>query len=187
MRFPARSGAVGLGVLVALVGAWGGIVAYAGPSFGFGMGSSGAWTWTEGRATLHLAPAIAAIVGGLVLLAARTRGTRLLGGLLAMVGGVWFVIGPSLSPLWEGSASAAGSTGSHMMGGAMGSHMMGGTTTSTTMQALQGLGYHYGTGALIAVLAAFAVGLVAAAPAVDAVREREPRPARARLRLRTHP
>lgn len=176
-----RTAARGLGIVVLLVSFWGGIVAYAGPSFGYAMGSGGAWTWTQSRATLHLAPAIAAAVGALVLLLARTRGAQLSGALLSMTAGVWFVLAPTLQPLWQGTATSGG----QMM---MGTSTMGGQGTSTTMQALQGIGYHYGTGALIAVLAACATGILAAGLLVEAGERPETEPVRQRrLRLRTHP
>src|ERR671939_1862815 len=100
------------GLLILAVGIWGGIVPFVGPTFGFDMGSTGAWTWTQSRATLHVAPAIAAILGGLLLLAAARRAGQSLGGLLSLVAGIWFVIGPSLEPLWTTSTSSG-----HMMSG----------------------------------------------------------------------
>ncbi len=176
-----RTVARGLGIAVLLVGIWGGLVAYAGPTFGYSMGSGSAWTWTESRATLHFAPAVAAIVGALVLVLARRRGTQLSGALLSMTAGVWFVIAPTLHPLWQGAASSGG----HMM---MGGAMAGGNASSTTMQALQGIGYHYGTGALIAVLGACATGLLGAGLLAAAGERSQTEPARQRrLRLRTHP
>ncbi len=163
MGVATRTGARGIGMLIVLVGLWGGIVPFVGPTFGFSMGSTGAWTWTEGRGTLHVAPAIAAVVGGLILLASGGRGRQRLGGLLALVGGFWFVIGPSLQPLWATVAASGG--GMTHMGGAM----AGGSHTSTTNQALQAIGYHYGVGAVIAALAAFGLGLLARAASPDAL------------------
>ena len=176
-----RGSARVLGLLVALVAAWGGIVAYAGPSFHFYMGNTAAWTWTQGRATLHFAPALAGILGGLLLLAGRTRPIQQLGSLLGVIAGIWFVIGPSLEPLWT-----SGGSGSMSMGNSMGSSMsMGGMhMQSETKQALEAIGYHYGTGVVLATLAAIALGLLVAAPAVVAAGE--PMAAR-RERLRFRP
>jgi hypothetical protein len=160
---------------VLLVAAWGGIVAYAGPSFHFYMGNTAAWTWTQGRATLHFAPAIAGIVGGLLLLIGTTRPIQQLGSLLGITAGIWFVIGPSLEPLWT-----SGGGGSMSMGGSM---AMGGThMQSETKQALEAIGYHYGTGAVLATLAAIAFGLLIAAPVVAPAGE--PLAARERPRFR---
>ena len=69
------------------------------------------------------------------------------------------MIAPSLHPLWAGTSAITamyGSTGTAMHGGGM---AMGGSATKT---ALESLGYHYGTGVVIAVLATFALGLLAA-------------------------
>jgi hypothetical protein len=171
---PTRASARALGLLVALVAAWGGIVAYAGPSFHFYMGNTAAWSWTQSRATLHFAPAIAGILGGLLLLIGRRRSMQQLGSLLGITAGIWFVIGPSLEPLWTSSSGGMG--GSMAMGGM---HMQ-----SKTMQALEAVGYHYGTGAVLATLAALALGLLVAAPAVVAAGE--PMPVQ-RERLRSRP
>jgi hypothetical protein len=164
-----RFGVRVLGLLILLIGIWGGIVPFVGPLFHFKMGNTGAWTWTESRGTLHVAPAIAAVVGALLLLGG-TRAAQSLGGLLSLVAGIWFVIGPSLEPLWTSSSGG----GMHMMGGGM-TGMQG--TGSKTKQALEAIGYHYGTGAVIAALAAFALGLLLARAeaAPEAVRERERR------------
>lgn len=134
-----------------IVGIWGGIVPFAGPSFHYSMGGGGSWVWSESHATLHLAPAIAAVIGALVLLGGRRRGVLRAGGLVAMVGGIWFVIGPSLQPLWAGSGSGSGMM---MMGGSAGK------------SALESIGYHYGTGVIITALAAFALGMLSSRRAV---------------------
>lgn len=134
----------GSGLLILLVGLWGGVVPFLGPLFGYSMGGTQALVWTESRATLHVAPAIAAVAGALLLLGAQRRG-QMLGGVLAAVGGVWFVIAPSLHPLWAPVTDS------------MGGSMTGGSTVSGVLSAI---GYHYGTGAVITVLASFAVGLL---------------------------
>ncbi|MHB1523716.1 MAG: hypothetical protein ACYCS9_04630 [Candidatus Dormibacteria bacterium] len=145
-----RSFAWRVGIPIIVVGAWGGLIPFVGPLFGYSMGAGGAWTWTAARAELHVVPALAAIVGGVVLLtAAGSRSWRLGGGLLALVAGIWFLVGPSLSFVGTSSSPMAG----HGM--MMGSKMTG---ASLAMSPLQAIGYHYGPGAIIAVLAAVVVG-----------------------------
>ncbi len=124
----------------------GALVPFVGPSFDFGMGDTPAWTWTEGRATLHLAPGIAAMVGGLMLMRGHGRENQRWGAILAAAGGTWFIIAPTLHPLW-----AAPSMG------------MGGMGESALSSAASSLVYHYGTGVVIALLAAYALGSLAAA------------------------
>jgi len=121
-------------------------VPFIGPSFGYGIGGVAAWTWTESHATLHLAPGVAAIVGALFLLRGRSA-SQTFGSLLAMAGGIWFVIAPSPHPLWAGQATA-------------GMNSMSGMGDSATSSALSALGYHYGTGVLIAIVAAYTVGVL---------------------------
>lgn len=131
------------GGVIAILGVFGALVPFVGPSFGYGMGGDQSWTWSESHLTLHLAPGLAAVVGALLLLRGRRVG-QTLGALLAVVAGAWFVIGPSLHPLWAGQSMSS----------------MGAMADSAMSEALSALGYHYGTGALIAVVAAYALGVV---------------------------
>ncbi len=137
------------GLILIILGFVGALVPFVGPSFDFGMGDTPAWTWTEGRATLHLAPGIAAMVGGLMLMRGRARDTQRLGAIVAAAGGTWFIIAPTLHPLWA--------TPSMDMGG------MSGMGDSALSSALSSLVYHYGTGVVIALLAAYALGSLAVA------------------------
>lgn len=143
------------GLAILVVGLWGGIVPFAGPTFGYRMGATPAWVWSESHATLHVAPALAAVLGGLLMLG-RRRARSALGAGLALAGGTWFVIAPSLHDLWAGGGSGM---------------MMG---HSATMAALSAIGYHYGTGVVIAVLAGWALGRMSArsAPALIEVEHR---------------
>lgn len=152
MTMGERSLARRVGIPIVLVGAWGGLIPFVGPLFGYSMGAGGAWTWTASRAELHVAPGLAAIVGGLVLITVAGRSGRLAGGLLALVAGIWFLLGPSLSFIGGSSSPMTG----HSM--VMGTAASG---ASLAMSPLQAIGYHYGPGAIIAVLAAVAVGYMA--------------------------
>jgi hypothetical protein len=144
-----RRAATVLGVLVIAIAAWGAIVAYVGPAFGFDMGTTtSAWVWTRSHTTLDLAPGVVGIVGGLLMVVAHGRAMKSIGALLALIGGVWFMVGPSLEPLWQtGGVTTTGSAGS---------------SGTTLVRALEAIGYHYGTGAVLAVLSAFALGLLVA-------------------------
>ncbi len=157
-----------LGVLVIAVAAWGAIVAYVGPTFSFDMGTTtSAWIWTRSHTTLDLAPGVVGIVGGLLMVAAHTRAMKSLGALLALISGTWFLVGPSLEPLWQtGGVTTNGSAGS---------------SGTTLVRALEAISYHYGTGAVLAVLSAFALGLLAApstvpvaAPGPSAQEDKQP-------------
>ncbi len=126
------------GVIIVLVGAWGALVPFVGPLFGYRMGNVEAWTWSESHLTLHLLPGVVAILGGALALSSARRRARL-GSALALLGGAWFILAPTLHPLW------AASTGM----------MMGDSVWS---QIASSLGYHYGTGVVITTLAAYALG-----------------------------
>lgn len=134
------------GLIIIILGFVGALVPYVGPTFDFGMGDTPAWTWTQGRATLHLAPGIAAMVGGLMLMRGHAREGQRWGAILAAAGGTWFIIAPTLQPLWTAPSMGMGGMGDSALSGAVIS-----------------LVYHYGTGVVIALLAAYALGSLAAA------------------------
>jgi len=131
-----------VGIAVVLVGAWGALIPFVGPLFGYRMGNVTAWTWSESHATLHLVPGVVALVGGVLMLGAARRRARL-GAVLALLGGAWFIFGPTFHPAW------ASGDGMMMMGGGVWS----GIASS--------LGYHYGTGVVIGALGAYALGVLA--------------------------
>lgn len=100
----------GLGLLSVLAGAWGGIVAYIGPTFGYQSNGSGSWVWSWQHSLLHLIPGAVAVAAGLLMwaMAARTRGGsgRLgsgLAGLALLASGAWFVLGPVVWPIYHTS------------------------------------------------------------------------------------
>lgn len=154
----ARGRAGLLGFLVTCLGIWGGIVAFVGPTFDFDVRGTGkAWVWDQGHATLSVAPAVGAMVGGLLMMAAAGWAVERLGALLALIGGAWFVVGPSLQPLWNPDGLIGSGSGTL------------GASGSPSHRALEAIGYFYGTGALIVALAAAALGLLAVAEARAAV------------------
>ena len=126
----------GLAVLIA--GLWGGLVPFVGPAFHFALGPDRSWTWTSGRFWLSVLPALAAVLGGLMLLGSGPNARGKIGALLALAGGVWFAIGPTVSLLWASDAYG-------LPHGAKGTRM------------LEMLTYHTGLGVLIATFAAYAL------------------------------
>lgn len=143
-----------LGVFVIAVAAWGGVVAFVGPTFDFEIGSTTrAWVWTQSHWTLHLTPAIVGIVGGLLIMFSAGRGGRVAGALLALLSGVWFVIGPTLEPLWQNGGTTTSGTD--------------GVTGSQTVRVLEGIGYHYGTGVVLMLLGMLTLVFLPAPPAAE--------------------
>jgi hypothetical protein len=98
VRTPRSRGALS-GLMLVLLGAWGGIAPFAGPAFGFGYRPDQAWTYTSGRVFLSAVPGAVVALSGLVVLLTRSRW---LGGFCAFVaalGGAWFVAGQALIQL----------------------------------------------------------------------------------------
>jgi hypothetical protein len=146
MRIARSTGAVS-GLLIAVLGGWGAVIPFVGPYFDYSFGVNSTWDYTTDRLVLSILPGAAALVGGLLLLRAASRGAGAVGGWLAVLAGAWFVVGPPLSRTWE---HGAGPIGAPLFG--------------VTRQAFELIGYFYGLGVLIAALAAFAVGRFASRP-----------------------
>ena len=152
LRVPRRRGGLS-GALLVLLGAWGGLVPFAGPYFGYAYTPGTAWTWTTGRLWLEVLPAAATVLGGLILAAAVVRPLALAGAMLSALAGAWFVTGTALSPLW--AAGAAGSAGTPL----------GGTVARVTEQ----IGFFAGLGVVIVFVAALAAGRLSLVAAGDRV------------------
>jgi hypothetical protein len=152
---PARTAARGYtpsietaGLLILLVGAWGGIVPFVGPLFGFSGDGSRSWTWNLPHALLSLAPGAAAVLAGLLVMAAGGRLLRpglKLGGLLAAVCGAWFVVGPVAWPVLEHTRVFVGA--------------------APLREFAYWVGYSLGPGVLLAALGAFVLGRPSLRPA----------------------
>lgn len=135
---PRSRGAIS-GLLLVLLGIWGGLAPFWGPQFGYAYTPGAAWTFTWPRFYLEILPAAASIIGGLGLLLARHRVTGILFGWLAAAGGAWFIVGPSLSLLFS---SGPGTPVAHSV--------LGVSVTE--------VGLFYGLGAVVLFLAAFGLG-----------------------------
>jgi hypothetical protein len=146
------------GLVIFILGLWGGLIPFVGPYFNYALGPDHAWKWTTGRLWLDILPGVAAVLGGLMLMSAGPRPHARLGALLALAGGIWFVIGPEISQLWAtGGAQGAGHGGAHR-------------------QMLEMLGFHTGLGVIVAALAGYALPrfvLPATAMAAEPVAARE--------------
>jgi hypothetical protein len=92
-----RSRGVVAGVALILLGLWGGLAPFVGPYFHFGYTPDKALAYTTGRLYLSAIPGGAALLGGLLVATTRNRGIGVFGGLLAALGGLWFVIGSGVT------------------------------------------------------------------------------------------
>jgi hypothetical protein len=152
-----RTTGVGAGLLVLLLGLWAGIIPFVGPYFHYGFTPDATWHFTLDRLWLDILPAAAAVLGGLTMIAAGRRGSGVLGSWLALLGGVWLLVGPSVSLFW-------GHTGSGVLQSGIGAPLGGHDRAAVEM-----IGFFYGVGALITMLSAFAVGRFALAPPLAGV------------------
>jgi hypothetical protein len=138
-----RTRGVTSGLLVLLLGAWGALVPFIGPHFGYAYTPDATWTMTTGRLWLEVVPGAVAALGGLVLIGSARRGVGVWAGWLAALAGAWFAVGPIVSMLWT----------------ADGRPQTGAPVGSTTLQAVvEQLGFFTGLGVVIVFLAATAIG-----------------------------
>src|SRR4051794_12012447 len=104
----ARSRGAASGVTLILLGAFGALVALVGPYFDFTIGADDAWNFGEGHLWLSVVPGAVAALGGVILLMSANRATALFGAWMALVAGIWFVVGEQVSQLWNNGESIAG-------------------------------------------------------------------------------
>jgi hypothetical protein len=130
------------GMLLILLGAWGGLIPFIGPYFHYAYTPATAWTYSSGRMWLEVLPGAVTLVGGLIVLASRSRPVAVAGAWLAALGGGWFAVGGVLSALW-------------MKGGATGTGTpVGGTVARVAEQ----IGFFAGLSIAIVFVAALAIG-----------------------------
>ena len=108
-RTRVHSGRLGIGtagLVAVLVSAWGGIVAFVGPLFDYSGDGSGAWQWNLPHTVLALLPGVAGVLLGLFVMAqsrgvtvGRGRLSLAAAGMLLMVCGAWFAVGPLAWPV----------------------------------------------------------------------------------------
>lgn len=165
-----RLGRIGLGtagVVAVLASAWGGIVPYVGPLFGFSADGTGSWYWSLAHSMLALVPGAVGVLLGLFVIA-ESRGITVGKGRLSLatagsvliLGGAWFAIGPYAWPVLNNSGTYFATPPTHLR-----------------FLAYE-LGYSVGVGLVLVMCGAFIAGwasrhspkaaLVADSPAVDA-------------------
>lgn len=129
------------GVLLVLLGIWGGLIPLVGPYVNYAYTPNHAWRITSGRIWLEILPAAGALLGGLILLISKLRPMALLGASLAAASGAWFAVGRSLAPLWTNNVPAEGYP--------VGSHIA---------KVIEQIGFFTGLGVVIVCIAAVALG-----------------------------
>jgi hypothetical protein len=108
-------GRIGLGtagVVALLAAAWGGIVPYVGPLFGFSADGAGSWHWSLAHTLLFLVPGAVGVLLGLFVIA-ESRGVTVgkgrlslaAAGALLILCGAWFAIGSYAWPVLNHSGT----------------------------------------------------------------------------------
>jgi len=140
------------GALLVLLGAWGALVPFVGPYFGYAYTPDKAWAYTSGRLVLSVLPGALVFLGGLLVLA--SEGSAVIGGFFAAVGGTWFILGTEIL--------AVAAPGGHY---GPGSPVVtsGSAFAPATMRLLEHIGFYSGLGAVIVFLGALALGKAAIA------------------------
>ena len=142
-----------IGITGLFVSAWGGIVPYAGPAFGFNANGSASWEWNFLHAMVYLVPGAVGMFASLIVLSRagaagvihRGRAGRFLArmslafaGTLLLTCGAWFIVGPAA---W----SALGAPGSVFT-----------PATSNAANFVNQIGYNLGVGVILAALGGMA-------------------------------
>jgi hypothetical protein len=127
------------GLLLIVLGLWGALLPFVGQYAHFGFAPDATWHWTAARFWLQLLPGAATFLAGLLILLAGNRVVGMIGGLLAIAAGLWFVAGPILADLHR-----AGYVGAPLGG--------------NNRQHFEWLASFFGLGAVIAMLGALVVG-----------------------------
>jgi hypothetical protein len=128
---------------VLLLGAWGALVPFVGPHFGYAYTPDATWVWTTGRLWLEVLPGAVAVLGGLIMMGSTSRAVGLWAGWLTAVAGAWFAVGPIVSKLW--TADGQPQTGAPVANG-------------TLQSVIEQIGFFTGLGVVIVFLAAAALG-----------------------------
>ena len=137
------------GFLLVLLGLWGALIPFIGPYFHFAYTPDTGWTYTTARLWLEVLPGAAVVVGGFLLIIAAGRHIALFGALLAAAAGAWFVLGTTLSPLWNNNVTLGGSP----------------TGSTVFIRTMEQLGFFSALGVVIVFIAAAAFGRIASVPA----------------------
>jgi hypothetical protein len=150
VRIPRTRGAVS-GLILTVLGIWGTLIPLIGPSFNLAVGPDKTFDFTTGRLLLEIAPGVATIIGGLILLTTANRASAVFAAWLAMAGGVWFAIGPVMSMLWNHGVMQTGTP----------------IGTGTGHRVLDWLLLFYGLGAAIIAFSGIAAGRLSVRTARD--------------------
>lgn len=145
-RIPLRRGSV-CGLLLIVLGLWGGLAPFIGPYLHFGFTPDKTWHYSSGRLYYSIIPAAAVLVGGLLAVLSRNRGLGVFAGLLATLGGIWFSLGQTFMTIVLKKSFTVGSPILHA-----------GATPTGVRAYLETLTLFGGLGVLVVLVGAVAMG-----------------------------
>jgi hypothetical protein len=145
------------GLALILLGAWGGLMLFIGPYFHFGYTPDKTWVYDTGRLYAAIVPGGVALLAGLVVLATKSRWFAATCASIAVLAGVWFVVGREVLDIAVSNPNAY-AVGAPI--GALSLHRAVATNLATFT----------GVGLLIVLFAALALGRVSVGAYKDFVR-----------------
>jgi hypothetical protein len=149
------------GLMLVLLGAWGGLAPLIGPYLKFGFQPDQAWHYSMDRLFLSLLPGGIVLLAGLIVLVTRSRWLGGVCAVIAALGGAWFIAGQAALFILTGSTYSDGAP----------------VATSPKLILLTSIACFAGTGALIIFFAALALGRQSIAAHKDHLKFGEPVPA----------
>lgn len=152
-RTPRSRGLIS-GLLLFLLGGWGGLGPFVAPYFRLGFTPDHPWAYTSGRLYLSAVPGAVVLLAGLIIMVTRSRA---IGGCLAVIAalaGAWFIAGSVVLTLLPARISAGISAGKPIQAGA---------AAATWSQ----LGLLTGVGTLVVLFAGLALGRFSLAAVKD--------------------
>jgi hypothetical protein len=101
-----RAGIVTVGVVTILISAWGALIPFVEPIFGFHATGTPSLRWNAAHTLLAVVPGVVGVVMGFVVLWAasqvavgRGRMSLVWAGLITILSGAWFIVGPRAWPV----------------------------------------------------------------------------------------
>lgn len=159
-RIP-RSRGVVCGLLLILLGLWGGLAPFVGPYFHLGYTPDAAWKYNSARLYYSIAPGAAVLLGGLLVTITRLRWAGVIGGVLAALGGAWLIGGIHfVSDVLHRSVP-------------VGTALVKGGVSLPTWTYLDSLALFVGLGALVLFVSGLSIGRFSMVSARDAAAEAE--------------
>ena len=154
-RIPLRRGSV-CGLLLILLGLWGGLAPLIGPYIHFGYTPDKTWDPSSGRLYYSIIPGAAVLAGGVLCILTRNRGLGVCAGVLAALAGAWFGLGQTFVSVVLKKSIHAGSP-----------ILPAGATPESLRAYLETLSMFTGLAILVAFLGALAIGRFSLLAATD--------------------